>query len=197
MPLKTLVKVGNITNLSDARYCAGMGVEILGFNAIANSGNFVDQKNYQDIRGWLSGPKFAIEIYNFGSTDLQKIIQNYAPDFLELDAEDLLRLPKNINVPLIVSLDESSYNSHEAHVKQWAPTIAYVIVPFAENDFFKDGVGNDFQVLLSYEEHGDIQPMFDNKHIKGIVLSGSAEIKPGLKDYDHLTEVLEKLDIDF
>ena len=29
MPLKTFVKVGNITNLSDARYCAGMGVDML------------------------------------------------------------------------------------------------------------------------------------------------------------------------
>ena len=29
--LKTLVKVGEINNLSDARYSAGMGVELLGF----------------------------------------------------------------------------------------------------------------------------------------------------------------------
>ena len=29
--LKTLVKVSGIENLSDARYCAGMGVEFLGF----------------------------------------------------------------------------------------------------------------------------------------------------------------------
>ncbi len=31
MALKTIVKVGNITNLSDARYCAVMGVDMLGF----------------------------------------------------------------------------------------------------------------------------------------------------------------------
>ena len=30
--LKTLIKVSNINNLSDARYCAGMGVEMLGFS---------------------------------------------------------------------------------------------------------------------------------------------------------------------
>ena len=29
--LKTQVKVSSITNLSDARYCAGMGVDLLGF----------------------------------------------------------------------------------------------------------------------------------------------------------------------
>jgi phosphoribosylanthranilate isomerase len=31
MALKCFVKVGNVTNLSDARYCAGMGVDLLGF----------------------------------------------------------------------------------------------------------------------------------------------------------------------
>ena len=48
MPLKTIVKVGSITNLSDARYCAGMGVEMLGFNVVAGHESFIDAKKYQE-----------------------------------------------------------------------------------------------------------------------------------------------------
>lgn len=32
MALKTFVKISGVNNLSDARYCAGMGVNQLGFN---------------------------------------------------------------------------------------------------------------------------------------------------------------------
>ncbi|MFM1835376.1 MAG: hypothetical protein RJA04_63, partial [Bacteroidota bacterium] len=48
--LKTLVKVSAITNLSDARYCAGMGVDLLGFPLGKIS---IDQ--FTEIRNWLAG----------------------------------------------------------------------------------------------------------------------------------------------
>ena len=44
MSLQTFVKVGEITNLSDARYCAGMGVDLLGFNVVENTPGYVDSE---------------------------------------------------------------------------------------------------------------------------------------------------------
>ena len=58
MSLKTFVKVGNITNLTDARYCAGMGVNQLGFNV--EDPNFTVEK-FKEITGWLEGIEYVAE----------------------------------------------------------------------------------------------------------------------------------------
>ena len=55
--LITKVKVGQVTNLSEARYCAGMGVDFLSFPIVS-----IDPKTYQEITGWVAGPKFGIEV---------------------------------------------------------------------------------------------------------------------------------------
>ena len=44
MALNTLTAVTEINNLSDARYCAGMGVDIIGFNLAAGQGSPVARK---------------------------------------------------------------------------------------------------------------------------------------------------------
>ena len=85
MALKTLVKVGNISNLSDARYCAGMGVDMLGFRVISGQEHYVSPELFKEIRGWFSGPSVVAEAYGIRSgEDLPFIIQNYLPDFIEL-----------------------------------------------------------------------------------------------------------------
>ena len=44
--LKTIVKVSEVNNLSDARYCAGMGVEYIGFSM-----DNVPFEKYKEMRG--------------------------------------------------------------------------------------------------------------------------------------------------
>ncbi len=197
MPLKTLVKVGAITNLSEARYCAGMGVDMLGFNVVEDTDNFISAKNYQDIRGWLSGPKFVTEIYKFKHNTPGSVIENYAPDFLELDLEDLTRLPNNIVTPLILSIDEVTFEKYQEHIDQWKQQIAFVILQQSKNNTtFNSQITKQFPVLISPSANKDIQQMVDSLNAKGIVLNGSSEIKPGLKNYDHLADVLEQLEVE-
>ena len=53
--LKTKVKVSSIENLSDARYCAGMGVEWLGFPLA------MPVEKLEEIRNWLAGVQIVGE----------------------------------------------------------------------------------------------------------------------------------------
>jgi phosphoribosylanthranilate isomerase len=53
MPLKTFVKVGCITNLSDARYCAGMGVDMLGFRAVEVRKTTSNLRNFRKFEDGL------------------------------------------------------------------------------------------------------------------------------------------------
>src|SRR6187401_3084647 len=104
MALKTIVKVGGITNLSDARYCSGMGVDMLGFRVIEGQDNYISPKQFQEIRGWVTGPQIVAEIYGIEKeSDLAEIIAQYRPDYLELGSGELNVLKANA-LPIILSL---------------------------------------------------------------------------------------------
>src|SRR6187402_1005196 len=106
MALKTFVKVGSITNLSDARYCAGMGADLLGFRVVEGHESYISPKQFQEIRGWVTGPKVVAEIY--GITDAQTlttILENYRPDFLELGVNEF-NLLHTLPLPFILSVKE-------------------------------------------------------------------------------------------
>lgn len=183
MPLKTVVKVGGITNLSDARYCAGMGVDFLGFGVINGQENYLPSKKYQEIRGWITGPQIVAEIYGLKDPkELDVILEEYKPDYLEMGLSEL-HLLDSIPLPVILSLTGDEKENFK--VKP-----AYVLLKEMYD------ARTPFPLLLEVRSMGDMQSALANPRIKGIVLSGSSEIRPGLKNYESLADILEQLESD-
>ena len=197
MPLKTLVKVGNISNLSDARYCAGMGVEMLGFTVIEGRENFIPSKSYQEIRGWVSGPSVVAEVYGLhAETNITAIRNDYSPDFLELSVDDLPNLSDK-TLPLILLTTEDSLTKNLIQLNSIKERIAFLILEESNNTWsFIEKTAAIFPVLVALESSLNLPGVLEKTNLKGIVLNGSQELKPGLKDYDQLAEVLEQLDTD-
>jgi phosphoribosylanthranilate isomerase len=195
MPLKTLVKVGNISNLSDARYCAGMGAEMLGFVVIEGQNNFIHSKSYQEIRGWISGPSVVAEMYGLtATTNVESIISDYAPDFLEVNLADVALLPVN-KLPLIVSVDNNTPSTELLKLAFMRERIAFIQVNGSEKPLeFIAKLSHQFPVLATIRSSDELGDLLNTQAINGISLNGSQEIKPGLKDYSHLANVLELLD---
>ncbi len=180
MPLKTVVKVGNISNLSDARYCAGMGVDMLGFQVIEGEENYISPKLFQEIRGWVSGPKVVAEIYGIASADeLPGIIENYAPDYFELSESEFARFKDQLALPCIVNTNR---------------TIDDKQIAFALTD--ENNVDSVEHALIKASSAKTIPDLLSHPAVAGIALSGSAEVRPGFKDYGDLSEILEALDAD-
>jgi phosphoribosylanthranilate isomerase len=199
MPLRTLVKVGNITNLSDARYCAGMGVEMLGFNTVPGKANYINPKAYQEIRGWVSGPLVVAEIYDLEKELLPGILENYRPDFIELAVQDLTVIRSDSSTPLILAINEKDFRNWQEGIARLRHVIRFVVINQSENpdaENFISDVSKEFSVLLQPAAEVDVRQALTTLKISGIILNGSKEIKPGLKNYDHLAEVLEQLDVD-
>ena len=73
MTLRTLVKISSVNNLSDARYAAGMGVELMGFNLDESSGNIVAPEQFRAITGWISGVKLVGEITDTNLEAMDKL----------------------------------------------------------------------------------------------------------------------------
>ena len=184
MPLKTVVKVGGITSLSDARYCAGMGVDLLGFCAITGKVNYLSPAQYQEIRGWITGPKIITEIYGIENrAQLEVILKDYKPDYLELGSAELDTLGE-LPLPFILAIPASST----------IPTVnqqpSYLLL--------KELTSNPgpYPCLLEVQSFQDVERAFSTPYVTGISMNGSPEIRPGLKDYEALADILEQLEVD-
>lgn len=181
MPLKTVVKVGNISNLSDARYCAGMGVDMLGFRVIEGQPDYISPKLYQEIRGWVSGPKVVAEIYGITSADqLKGIIESYAPDYFELSEDEFQQFKSSLTLPCIVA---SSFKPDHT-------SVAYQLI----DEDQLGSVQNSSDVLVQVRSVTNLKNILSNFPNIGVALSGSQEVRPGFKDYSDLAEILEQLD---
>lgn len=191
MALKTLVMVGNISNLSDARYCAGMGVDLLGFAAIEGQPGYIPLKLYQDIRGWVAGPSVVLELYGLKSGDsLSQLLEDYRPDFLEVGTAELKLLPDSLQQSIIVRITSADDLSRI----QERSGVQYVLINEDSLDIIQ-AASKIFPVILSLRSSSGLS-LLDTLPIKGIALSGSQEIRPGFKDYGDLAEVLEQLEVD-
>lgn len=189
MALKVTVKVGNISNLSDARYCAGMGVDLLGFTVVPGKPGYVEPEQFQEMRGWFAGPKVVAEAY--GADDLNNIISQYQPDLVELSVEDLMVLNPSA-MKLIVATSATGFNRHKRIIDQYKSEIAYLLVPdTATNDELRK-LASGFQVLVDNPGE-NTQQLIELPNV-GFALKGSAETRPGYKNYDELAQVLEFLE---
>jgi phosphoribosylanthranilate isomerase len=189
MPLSRFVKVGSISNLSDARFCAGMGVDMLGFKAVEGQDHYLSPKAFQEIRGWISGPAIVAEVYGLRDGDtLAAIIEHYRPDYLELGWDEL-PFVGHTDLPLVLAIRPEEAERMAGHVLQGR--IAHILIP----DF--DGaaaVNSALPVLAGVRTTADVDQVLSHFPGYGLALNGSAEIRPGLKSFDELADVLERLD---
>ena len=189
MSLSTTVKVSHISNLSDARYCSGMGVDMLGFQVIPGADHYMPPHVFQDIRGWLAGPRIVAELAGVTSEDeIRDAVQTYAPDYLELTADEYRRFKHALQLPCIIhfsdaraiaSLQGESNFSHalvDADIN--CDDIASVTVP----------------VLIAVSSLGEMREKLSGKCFKGIVLQGPEEQRPGVTNYEQLGTILEALE---
>ncbi len=190
MELKVIVKVSKITNLSDARYCAGMGVHMLGFTVVNGREGYVSPADFQEMRGWFAGPGVVAEIYGLTQPEvLQNIMESYRPDFLEgsLKELELLRSP---GVPFLLNVADYPASFVAQHAG-CSGTPAYLISQVTDAAALQD-LSQHAPVLLQLPDAK--AESYLNLPVAGFVLSGTDEERPGLKNYDNLSNILELLE---
>jgi phosphoribosylanthranilate isomerase len=193
--LKVKVKVGSVTTLSDARYCAGMGVDMLGF-PVGPGEHVVDPDTFKEITGWVSGPEFILEwTGDVELANFQETISRYNARLLQVNVSQL----KNIGKPnhrIILRLEPSMWHEDRPVVMRMKDHIDFLEIPIPQNEGERERMEElkrDFPVLLHVEAGDPIDDLM-TWPLDGISLSGSGESKPGLKDYSSLAHVLEILE---
>jgi phosphoribosylanthranilate isomerase len=205
MGLKLKVKVSEVTNLSDARYCAGMGVDMIGFHLDENYPRFIEINTVKEITNWISGVEVVGE---FAASNLENV--NYLATELKLDYVQLTNSfkPEEFEVvtkPIILKLDlgEVSLSQIEETLILYKPYIAYFLLENNKHDTISDleiqlaTWCKSYPIILGFGLALDqLDKIENNISPKGIALKGGDEIKPGLKNFDELSEILEALELD-
>ena len=190
MPLKTTVKVSHISNLSDARYCAGMGVDLLGFQVIPGGEHYMAPERFQDIRGWISGPNIVAEIYGVSSpSEIASVIETYAPDYLELSLQEFETFKSHLTLPCIVHI-----SAHQTIDIKESHKIAYLLVNV--DVACADLSGMALPVLAGIASLDHVINKMSEGCFRGFVLEGPHELRPGVTSYEQLGSILEALEED-
>lgn len=200
MALKTFVKVGNITNLSDARYCAGMGVDMLGFDVESK----ISPEKYAEMVGWLSGVRLVAEFSQSGLAEINQILQNYYVDAIQVQREDILeelesKIKEDSQRPITIIFSSDNLALLQQIAEKYASIVSFLLLRKAEKydlSQIKTLAQSTNLIIEGNYSIEHISNLLANTNIKGIALEGSAEIAPGLKDFDELAEILEALEID-
>ena len=196
MSLKYFVKVGNVNNLSDARYCSAMGVNQLGFKLrdFGNNDSTID--NIKEIIRWINGVDIVAEFDNNDVEFINSIIKMELFDFIQLNHKihinDINIDPKKIIISINHN-DEFNEFFIDDFIKKFSE-ISYLIIEnvelFTSSQLYK--FSNNFKILinptLSFIKNEDL---INKYSLLGFNLFGSEEIKAGFKDYNSISDILD------
>ena len=133
--------------------------------------------------GWEATSVVA-EIYGLHSkAALDRILEEYKPDYLEMHVAELA-LFDTLPLPFVLRVKKGDLPT------SFSQQPAYLIQPYS------DAIAAPYPSLLAIDTKEDLETALRHPAMKGIALNGSAEIRPGLKDFDGLTEILEALEED-
>lgn len=204
MNLKTFVKVGSITNLSDARFTAGFGVDLLGFDLNPQSPNYISIDEANEIMGWVAGPAFVAELGNMPIDEIIKLQKENNFPFIEVDNLSTLEQLQDHDYSLILRLslstNEDLHQLSTIMTSEAKPAHLIVdclkpeLVPEIEN-LLNDN--NNMSLIKAYDvELSQLDHIIQVQPYHGIELKGSHEEKPGFKEYDDLADILEALEVE-
>lgn len=195
--LKTLVKVSGIQNLSDARYCAGMGVEMLGFP-------FPDLElaKFKEITSWLAGVSIVGEFASANTAEIIACVEQYQPNKIQVSEKVDLNALQALNLPILQKIDISTSNL-PAVLALHAPAVESFVIECSDmSDYegLKSSIETwaaQYPIILSLDlPEEELMEWIEHTSIKGIEIKSGEEDRPGYRDFSDLMSILEQLDID-
>ncbi|SMD31863.1 phosphoribosylanthranilate isomerase [Reichenbachiella faecimaris] len=200
MKLKTFVKVGSITNLSDARFCAGFGVDLLGFDINPSSENYISLDQANEIMGWVAGPAFVAEFGDMTAAEILKLQEENKFPYVQVNlmavADELKGKNHQVILQVNIKSQEGLNELSQAIANEYAHIIvscqAPELIPAVEDIL---ATGSETPLLKAYDvELSQLDHIIQVQPFSGIELKGSQEDKPGFKEYDELADILEALE---
>ncbi len=201
MALKTFVKISDVNNLSDARYCAGMMVDIIGFNVDPTSETRISPEDFKEITEWVAGVQLAGEFSTSSKDAICEALNEYPIDLIQIDDLNQVEPINLLGKPMIFKMhikSESDISKIKSKLSYLDELVQIVILKCNNKELFDavDGqigyYNGNLQLLKGYG-------LENNDHLvkfPGLELEALKEERPGYKDYGQVMDVLEAIEED-
>ena len=201
MALATYVKISTVTNLSDARYSAGMGVDAIGFRLEADQPGFVTPTVFHGITEWLSGVALVGEFLGTDAKAIQEAAREYPLDYIQVDDAALLPQLAGLSAKLILRIQPSAL-ANQADLKGFLAPLAeqadWLLIEaegeYSNPDLLTRLQNTQLPLILGIDI--SVDNALDIKEPHGIALKGGEEERPGFRDYEELMDILEALEVE-
>ena len=201
--LRLFVKINNITNLSDARYCAGMGAKLLGFSLDKSSSNhYISPTLFQEVTGWVHGVSLVGEVED--PLTIAQVTTDYAINYIQLNHPIPVAAIANSKIPIISKVILQGNEPLPLLRSQFAlytPYVTYFLLEMSLSTTSTDTIywkqvikvlSLEFPIIQGFHiTPQNLTYWMEKTAIQGIAISGSNEEKVGYKDYALLANILE------
>lgn len=204
MPFKTLIKAAGINNLTDARFFSSFQVNWLSFNFDPLATNNINIDQAKEIKNWLAGPKIVGEFNNQGEEEILFIAEALKLDGVQVQSDISFKTLKDKGFLIFRELKVSpdaiplAIDMHD--------DVDYVVLEVFDiedleeaDDYLKNfviDICSSYSTLLSFPFRPEnIDQVLEIYKPAGVNIYGSEEVQTGVKAFNELADILEKLEM--
>ena len=209
--LKLKIKASHITNLTDARYFAAKEVEWLSFNFTEKTDNYIEPMRARAMFDWVEVPHIVGEFDGFDAEAVNFYAENWGVKAVEVGATtEVFDLKSDYILKKIVVNTATTAKILRGQLAPFTNIVAAFELDFEDNKVsFSDlkngrhplsindllGLFEDFKIVLNIDF-----PLVELEDILalnpfGLSLKGGEEERVGVKSYDELDDIFDKLEI--
>jgi phosphoribosylanthranilate isomerase len=200
----TKIKLSNITNLSDARYAAAVGIDYIGFCFDANDTNYIPPVKAKEIFEWTSGTIIVAEFGKQSINEIKDISELLSVDFIEIANSMLPNELANFQIPLVKKIDLDTFNkttlNKEIEAYKMICHSFHFFSSSGKDDFDKDTLKvlceNNLIVWGLPLDTANTKNIINSFKPFALNISGGNEEKPGIKDFDEMNDWLDSIRMD-
>lgn len=176
-----LLKFSSVTNLSDARYAAGMWADFIGFCFDPASPDYIEPAKAKEIAGWINGPLIVGEFGNQPMEWINDFIKGIPLQALQVPARYQDLSIHDTGLPIILWVDEAVTT----------PLMQFAKCLITDNPSLVEHLKNITDLPILYQAK-EISSIHHIEQYTGIALKGEKETEPGTRNHDAWTALLDK-----
>ncbi|MCI1187525.1 hypothetical protein MON38_08840 [Hymenobacter sp. DH14] len=199
MPHLVPLLIRGINNLSDARYCAGMGADKLTFILDPALPGYLDAKAMKELAGWIAGVELIGEFDQLSAPEINALAADCALDAVLLRSH---RTPDELaEIAPPVYLEIPAAELADAPGSLPAGPVGFVVElssgPTADTSASLAALAARVPLWLGPGLHPEqAHALATGLPLAGLSFPSGDEVKPGLRDFDQLEAVFEALEVE-
>jgi phosphoribosylanthranilate isomerase len=201
MSFLTNLKLGNITNLSDARFGAAAGATYIGFCFDPGNENYITPLKAKEIIDWVTGSSVVAEFGDQTIEEIRDISELLNIDVVEVNnsilPDELMGLGKAIIKKIDVSRFDAQQLQTEIDAYKAVADAFHLYASQTPEQFDREQLiklCQDEKIIWGLEIRLDnVLSVIETYKPFGIHVSGGQEEKAGVKDFDELNDLIDLL----